>query len=423
VRGRAFIALLLLAASLRAATERIGPRPTGELEAIASKLKPGDVLEVEGGATWRGQITLRASGSPEHPITIRGVGSPRPVIATSGGVAGGAVVRFWGSHCVFENFEITGERDKATGRGLYVVADDVTIRDTLVRDVAGQGVQGSDSAGSLTLERVEVRRCGSGMFAHQVYVGTDNTRFPGAVFRMQGCYVHEGLGGNNVKSRAGRTELYGNWIEGSWGHELDLIGADPKGQHAPADAVREDADIVGNVLLKRPRSIGGFARLGTDTTGASNGRYRFFHNTFVVDPEVRGLVTVCKVREVETVEATNNVFFCTAAKLQLIDGQPVATTGANNWVTNRAATIPASWIGTLRGDDPGFRNAAALDFRLKAGSPLTGAGAKTSVSPPGFEFPKPLVAPSMEPPAPGQPTKLRERSDTPDIGAFGRTDP
>lgn len=414
----AFIVLLILVASLRAATERIGPARAKELEAIAAKLQPGDVLEVEAGATYRGQITLRASGTHEQPVTIRGVGAVRPVIATSGGVPGGAVVRFWGSHCVFENFEITGEHDQATGRGLYVVADDVTIRNTLVRDVAAQGIQGSDSGGSITLDHVEVRGCGSGQFAHQIYVGTDNARFPKAVFRMQACYVHAGRGGNNVKSRAGRTELYANWLEGAYGYEIDLIGADPKGQHVPAEAVREDADIVGNVFLKRPKAIGGFARLGTDTTGASNGRYRFFHNTFVVDPEVRGLVTVWKAREVQTIEATNNVFFCTTAKLQLIDGQPVATAGANNWVTNRAAGIPASWTGTLRGDQPGFRNTAGQDFRPEAGSPLIGAGAKNSVSPPGFEFPNSLVAPSSQPPTSGQPTNFRERSDTPDIGAF-----
>ncbi len=417
---RALIFLLLLAASLRAATARIDPAHAKDLEAAAAKLKPGDVLEVEGGAIYRGQITLRASGTRERPITIRGVGSSRPVIATSGGVPGGAVVRFWGGHCVFENFEITGERDKATGRGLYVVADDVTIRDTLVRDVIAQGIQGSDSGGSITLERVEMRGCGSGQFAHQIYVGTDNARFPAAVFRMQGCYVHAGLGGNNIKSRASRTELYGNWIEGAYGYELDLIGADPKGQHVPAQAVREDADIVGNVFLKRPKAIGGFARLGTDTTGASNGRYRFFHNTFVVDPEVRGLVTVWKAREVQTIEAANNVFFCTTAKLQLIDGQPAATAGANNWVTNRANGIPASWVGTLRGDDPGFRNAAALDFRPKAGSPLIGVGAKNFVSPPRFEFPNPLAAPALEPPLPGQAAKAREHPDAPDLGALGK---
>jgi len=46
--------------------------------------------------------------------------------------------------------------------------------------------------------------------------------------------VHDGNGGNGVKSRAERNEIYYNWIEGSLYHELELIGptrraASPKG--------------------------------------------------------------------------------------------------------------------------------------------------------------------------------------------------
>lgn len=408
---RAF-AIALVAVNLHAATHHAGPGD--HIETVAARLQPGDVLEVASG-NYRGQITLRSSGTAEQPIVVRGFGEARPVIATSGGFAGGAAVRVWGSHVVFEHFEISGERDKKTGRGIYVVADDVTIRDVLVRDVAGQGIQSSDTSGSLTLERVEVLRCGAGQFAHQIYVATDNARFPAAVFRMLGCYVHDGSGGNNVKSRAGRTELIGNWIEGSTFHELDFIGADPKGQHVAPDVVREDADVVGNVFRKRAGSGGGFARLGTDTTGASDGRYRFFHNTFVVDADARGPVTVFKLKAVQSLEATNNVFFSSAAKLQLIDGS-VPTAGANNWITSRALAIPPQWSGTLRGDDPGFRDAKALDFAPKAGSSLIGAGAKASVSPPGFEFPHPLSA-TLQPTRPAQP---RAKVEPPDIGAFSR---
>ena len=64
-------------------------------------------------------------------------------------------------------------------------------------------------------------------------MATDEVAHPGAVFRMQYCYVHDGNGGNNVKSRAERNEIYFNWIEGAMYHELELIGPDPDG--APSD--------------------------------------------------------------------------------------------------------------------------------------------------------------------------------------------
>ena len=52
-------------------------------------------------------------------------------------------------------------------------------------------------------------------------------------------------------------------IEGAAAHELDLIGADPAGQKVgTAGGVREDADVVGNVLRKRAGSIGYFAWQG-----------------------------------------------------------------------------------------------------------------------------------------------------------------
>jgi hypothetical protein len=43
-------------------------------------------------------------------------------------------------------------------------------------------------------------------------MATDQTAYPGAVFRMQHSYVHDANGGNNVKSRAERNEIYYNWI-------------------------------------------------------------------------------------------------------------------------------------------------------------------------------------------------------------------
>lgn len=412
-RRTALIAALAHA-SVSAATFRAST--AAELEKAAARLEPGDVLEVAGGS-YRGQITLRSSGTPERPVIVRGVGEPRPAIVTSGGVRGGAALRVWSSHCVIEHLEITANRDAATGRGIYVVADGVTIRDCAVHDVAGQGIQSSDTSGALTLDRVEVFRCGSGMYAHQIYVATDNARFPRAVFRMSECYVHDGLGGNNVKSRAGRTELVGNWIEGAAFHELDLIGADPKGQQAPPGAVREDADIAGNVLRKRAGSRGAFARLGTDTTGASDGRYRFLHNTFVADADCRGPLTIFRTAAVQSLEVFNTVIDSPAAKVRLIDGAPGATTGAANWITARAADVPASWTGTLRGDDPGFRDVAALDFRPRAGSPLVGAGTPDARSP--FDFPEPAEA-SLQPRTPSQPAQTRAKAERPEIGAFAR---
>jgi hypothetical protein len=41
---------------------------------------------------------------------------------------------------------------------------------------------------------------------------------------MQYCYLHDQNGGNNIKSRAERNEIYYNWVSGGFYGEIELIG-------------------------------------------------------------------------------------------------------------------------------------------------------------------------------------------------------
>lgn len=225
-----------------AATYQVGPTRTDkQLRDVRDRLAPGDVVEIDGDATYEGGIAFTRAGSAEQKITIRGVrvNGKRPVLS-----GGNNVIEAAGNHYVFEGLEITG----GSSRCFYHHADDITLRDSVVHDCPKQGILGADEdSGSLLLEYTEIYRAGGGDRDHQIYMATDGSAYPNAVFRMQFCYVHDGNGGNNVKSRAGRNEIYYNWIEGAFYHELELIGADG----APEDLVREDSDVVGNVLLKR----------------------------------------------------------------------------------------------------------------------------------------------------------------------------
>lgn len=67
-------------------------------------------------------------------------------------------------------------------------------------------------------------------------MATDEVAYPGAVFRLQHSYLQDsdytdgvGIGGNLIKSCAERNEIYYNWLEGAFYHELELIGPDPEG--------------------------------------------------------------------------------------------------------------------------------------------------------------------------------------------------
>jgi len=408
-------ALLLGATEARGATYTVGPGKTyPDLTAIERSLKPGDVVEVEGDATYPGGVIFREAGTEAAKITIRGVrkNGKRPVIS-----GGRNTVEFRGDHYVFEGFEVTG----GSARCVFHHAHDITLRDSVVHDCLAHGILGADEdSGSLTLSSVEVYHAGKGEREHQLYIATDETAHPGSVFRMEHCYIHDSSGGNSVKSRAERNEIYYNWIEGAVYHELELIG--PDGQD-PKRA-REDSDIVGNVLLKK--TPGFVIRVGGDGTGETEGRYRFVNNTIILGQAARAAFRL--FNGLESVEMHNNVIaregggpvqVVLEQETRWVRGRPLIA-GTNNWVPTGSLEVPTQWQNTRSGDDPGF--VSWRDLRPKKDSPLIGAGATKLPSPPDCPFPRPLAAPTSLPPSARLETAMatlsRSSKGALDIGAF-----
>jgi hypothetical protein len=380
------------------------------LAAVAPLLQPGDVVEIVGAATYDGGVRFTRDGLPEAKIVVRGVpvDGKRPVIA-----GGADTIEAAGDHYVFEGLEITG----GSKRCFFHHAHDVTLRASLVRDCPQQGILGADDdSGDLTLEHVEVTRSGNGIYSHQIYMATDERAHPGSVFRMRHCYVHDGAGGNNVKSRAERNELHYNWIEGARYHEVEMVGPDG----ADPALAREDGELVGNVLVKTTDFY--VVRLGGDGTGATGGRYRLAHNTFVL----QGSQSAIRLMDaVESVEAYNNVFYRAggsgisvfADQAKWTTGRPVLV-GANNFVP-QGSLPPVSWAATVFGTDPRFTSFAGSDYRPAPTSPLLGVGAPNPVNPAEPSFPRPLARPESEPPMRAiGPARPRAAAARPALGAF-----
>ncbi len=373
-----------------AAVYQVGPsRSHSNLQSVADLLQPGDVVEVDGDATYSGGVQLDRQGLPSAKITIRGVlvNGKRPVI--SGGTN---TIEAAGNHYVFEGLELTG----GSSRCFFHHADDITIRNSVIHDCPQHGVLGADDdSGSLTIEHSEVYSCGSGDGKHQIYMATDESAYPGSVFRMDHCFIHDGNGGNNVKTRAERNEIRYNWIEGAYYHELELIG--PDGQD-PSLAI-ENSDVVGNVLVKRNSFY--VIRIGGDGTGDTDGRYRFMNNTIVVRP---GGSAVFRVFDgIDAVEMNNNVFAAIGggsvdimrdSDASWVSGRMVA--GSNNWVM-QGSSVPNEWTGTITGSDPGFISLDTYDLRLSASSALVDAGLENAPGCPGHPFPDPLALPAYVP--------------------------
>ena len=388
--------------SASAVTYQVGPSRTYHtLQNVAGLLNPGDLVEVDGNATYPGDIILTRPGTVVNKITIRGirVNGLRPII--SGGTN---TVEFrLSDHYIFESFDVTG----GSFRGIYHHADDITIRDTVVHDCPAHGILGADTdSGSLTLEYVEIYHCGNGTGQHPLYMATDEFAHPGSVFRMQYCYLHDQNGGNNIKSRAERNEIYYNWVSGGFYGEIELIGPDPHGnKKVNTDTAREDSDVVGNVFQHIPTQGTRMARVGSDGTGETKGRYRFVNNTFILR---QGQVSpaVETFEGIESLEMHNNVFF-------RVGGAPIdkmvletrtrwvagrVSIGSNNWIPTGSAMVPTAWTATIVGTDPGFTNISTYDVRPISTSPLVNTGNNAPASPPGHPFISPLFPPAFVPP-------------------------
>lgn len=422
-------ALVLHAHAASAETFRVGPgtayRQLQQLPALA----PGDVVELEGGAVYTGGVVFDDAGTASAPIVIRGIsaGGARPVIE-----GGANTVEFRADHYRFENIEVTGGIDRC----VFHHAHDITVENAVIHDCPQQGILGADAdSGSLTLRHSEVYRCGGGQYDHQIYMATDETAHPGAVFRMEFNYVHDGNGGHNVKSRAERNEIYYNWIEGALYHELELIGPDGQAE----DAVREDSDVVGNVLRKSGGNAGFFVvRVGGDGTGQTWGRYRFAYNTILISDASSPSAVFRIFHGVDSVEMHNNVItrigggpsaipIYRTAEAEWASGGEVVT-GSNNWIPMGAVAVPPAWQATITGSDPGFNDPIQFDISPAADSPLVDAALPATTSPSGHPFPGPLAAPAWLPPiraplAPGQ-ERARTSDGAMDIGAleFGAVD-
>jgi hypothetical protein len=309
-------------ASRPLATYRVGPCPAGSdcpgtllpsLNEAASRVKPGDVVDVYASDAPYPSVRFTRAGTADQPIRIQGVavGGLRPLILGGVNPATGYAVHFLNSHhMIFDNFEVSNGVDRLAGGTLdgskfdahqcvRHEAHDITLARTKVFACANNGVFGTDEgSGSLTLDRVEITRSGCvqppmqcGNNKHPLYVATDADAYPDAVLRIVDSHVHDNIAGEGLKMRAGRGEIHHNWIEVTGPHEyraLALYGFDTDTQASLARPIHHD--VMGNVLIVDATTAPANAvvRIGSDRVAGENhanthGRARFVNNTIAVN--------------------------------------------------------------------------------------------------------------------------------------------
>ncbi len=409
--------MTLMCSVANATTYNVGPTRTyTTIQSVTGLLVPGDLVLVDGGATYGTSVTLSNSGTLALPITIRGVkvNGNRPLLSGGTGNFGFNVTA---DNYIIEGFEINGKAK--AGIGQY--GDGIVIRDCVIHN-CNMGILGyGTGTGNTLVEYCELYQNGLGSSSHQVYMATDEYAHPTAVFRMQYCYMHDGVGGNGVKSRSGRNEIYYNWIEGSFYHGLELIGFDlADNDNVTESTVREDADVVGNVVI----ASNGFAcaRIGGDRSDAQTlGRYRFVNNTFIISSAGGSVVRIAET--IETVEMHNNVVYSkgTPVNTRFLDEAGFWASGRqvkaiNNWIQTGTDRLPAELTGTIFGTNPGFIDINASNFKLVTGSPLINVGANAPATIAAFPFPGPLYPPVYH--APMHAIQVSPAEERPSVGAI-----
>lgn len=385
---------------------QVGPGKTyTKLQDVANMLKPGDAVEVDGSATYPANIVLSQNGTSSQWITISGkktsTGS-RPKIIGSGTIG----FNITADYVIIQGFDVSG-----CPKGVGVFGNKIIIRDCIIHDNNHGLIGYGTGTGSVTVEYCEFYGNAiptGGAVQHQIYMATDEIAHPDAIFRLQYCYLHDAVQGDNVKSRAQRNEIYFNWIEsaGSVGHGLGLFAPDPSDNSAvDINTAREDAEVVGNVIIQNRNAC---ARIGGDFAGyPTNGRYRFINNTFV-QSGTRGDI-IRTFNTIETLEMYNNVCYNSqsGADFRIInDGDgtwlhaPRTLIGSNNWVMTGAHLVPSTteWANTITGNVSPFIQSSLKDFRPALGSTLLNNGAPATPTIPAYPYPNPLSLPLMQPP-------------------------
>lgn len=259
------------------AVYHVGPsRGIKDLQQAAWLVRPGDMVLVDADYRHTGALALPYSGLPGLPIVYKGLGTAqkRPVIDGAFDIY---AVEASGHYTVLEGFEICN----AAKAGVCHHAHRLEIRDCVIHDCLMGILSDQDiGMGDCEVERCEVYGCGHEMHSHQLYMATDEARFPGSVVKVHDCFIHDSLGGNNIKSRARRNEIYHNRIVNAYYHNLELIGPDPEFNRAPGEQAAHNSDIWDNYF---ENSRWYQFRCGGDGTGDSNGTFRFVNNTVVSD--------------------------------------------------------------------------------------------------------------------------------------------
>jgi hypothetical protein len=365
----AFCWLIWFGFSAAAATYQVGPtRPYHTVGSLPT-LHPGDIVEIDPG-TYNEVKRWTTAGTAVQPIIIRGVGASLPVFDATNQVVDGvlphprAVFQIEADYITIANLSFRNASNGDNGAGIRITSgNNITVSNCFIT-LCDMGIM-CDNNSNLLVQASEIASNGTALYngySHNFYLG-------GISARIQNCYIHDALYGQNFKTRGHYTELLYNYIADSQDGEVGLVDA------SETAATNSHAVMIGNIVISKPRlsgyNSGRFIQFGQDSGGPHNGTLFAFNNTFIAgDTRIQFLSANFSNA---TIIAENNVFYGSPQLVGTVGG---GVSGTNDWAPSNA-TIPATFALTTTGTDPKFINRTARDFRLTVNSPCRNQGVNT----------------------------------------------
>jgi hypothetical protein len=302
--------------------------------AAAKSARDGDVIEIDAG-TYEGDAAVWS----QHDLTIRGVGGRARLRANGAHAEGKAIWVIKGNGTTIEGVEFSGAKvPDQNGAGIRLEGAGLTVRDCHFHHNENGILTGRGPTSDILVEHSEFAHNGIGDgYTHNLYIGHAR------LFTLRHSYVHHAIVGHNVKSRASRNDIRYNRImdekDGSSSYAIDL----PNGGLA---------FVVGNLIQQGPRTENPtIVSYGAEGLQYPTNELHFVNNT-VVNDLPRGGRFIFVRDGTQVARLVNNLFA----------GGGSVLSGPGESINN--ATVARSV----------FVNAAAFDYRLRAGSAAIGSG-------------------------------------------------
>ena len=298
------------------------------------------------------------------------------------------------------------------------IGEHITVRNCLLHD-SGNGLFSGHQSSHVVIEANHVYDNG---IDDSIYEHNSYTESFGILFQYNHYGpLRTGCLGNNLKDRSAGTVIRYNWIA-SGNRQLDLVESDYEA--FVSDPSYAQTFVYGNILVE-PDGAGNSQIIHYGGDGGDEVMYRkgvlYLYNNTVVSTRSGNTTLMRLSTDQESADVRNNILFSQSGGSRLAICSGSGTTDLqNNWISQGwvdthegSMSGEVNDLGNEEGEDPGFEDLNAQQFKPNSGSACIDQGGDlASQTLPGHNVKRQYI--------PHQKSAPRPKDQKIDIGAFER---